>query len=499
MALLEGDLFKPFVRECNDISAVERLFANEPFRSAFLHEHGFVPPLARFVPPTGEIVPRYEVLPSLSDGYGLTALAKALSAGDPVGADSLLSRFQSNYIAVQHAKHHVAKRRLRRFTAPTVRAFRSLRGESSRKTVLFLTGPSAFSGGEAMLCILCEHLDRERYHRVAVVGMEGHLAQRLRRCCADVIIPESEFATATSSNISMFLDLFERTNVDILHLNHFDCPSAIAAARLAGIPVVVHVRTFAAPDAVQVIREADRVLVVSDAVRRHLIRLGVPEGLVRVVYDGVEWPVEPISAESRGSLSRVLMIAALWPPKRHDLLIAAAPIILHEYPNTRFTIIGEPVDPVYVDGLQQMVRDLDLGDHVEFLGFRTDVDAIQRNSNLLVLCSDREPLSLAVIQSLAIGLPVVSVNSGGMSEIIRNEETGLLVDERRPEALAHAILRLLSSPALRAKVSHNGRAEIANKFAVAGHVEAVIRVYSELLREEEVIASYFPAQNSCLG
>ncbi|HSR41280.1 MAG TPA: glycosyltransferase family 4 protein, partial [Longimicrobiales bacterium] len=114
----------------------------------------------------------------------------------------------------------------------------------------------------------------------------------------------------------------------------------------------------------------------------------------------------------------------------------------------RFVVAGDTEHPLYGD-LLRLRRGLGLDDRVTFVGFQTDVPAFLRTLDVLLVTSSSEGFSLATVQAMAAGVPVVATRCGGPEEIIEHRETGLLADVGDPEALADAVLELAGDPGLR--------------------------------------------------
>jgi glycosyltransferase involved in cell wall biosynthesis len=107
---------------------------------------------------------------------------------------------------------------------------------------------------------------------------------------------------------------------------------------------------------------------------------------------------------------------------------------------------------------------------VRFLGWRTDPSALYRAADVCVFPSRYEPLGNVVIQAWAHGLPVVAAESQGPKALIEAGEDGLLVPVDDPEALAHAVRRLLDAPDLRRGFAAKGLARVAAEFSQAAVV-----------------------------
>lgn len=207
----------------------------------------------------------------------------------------------------------------------------------------------------------------------------------------------------------------------------------------------------------------DRLLAVAPAAQDKIsvIPMGVPPGHPGV--PGKERPGHP------GSDPVILSVGRLIRWKGFSFLIAAMPSVIERYPDARLVIAGDGPDRLL---LGEQVRELGLERHVRFTGHlpRTDLDDLFRSATVFVLPSitlgtDTEGLGVVLLEAMAAGCPVVATNTGGIPDIITDGETGFLVPEQDPRALAGAIVRLLSDGKLRDTIGMNGLIRAAEKFS----------------------------------
>jgi glycosyltransferase involved in cell wall biosynthesis len=116
--------------------------------------------------------------------------------------------------------------------------------------------------------------------------------------------------------------------------------------------------------------------------------------------------------------------------------------------------------------LADEVARLGLESTVELLGTRTDVAELLAGADVFVLSSDSEGLPMSVLEAMAAGLPVVASAVGGVPEAVRDGETGTLVPPGDSAALAHALRRLVSDPALRDRLGEAGRRRVEREFSL---------------------------------
>lgn len=201
-----------------------------------------------------------------------------------------------------------------------------------------------------------------------------------------------------------------------------------------------------------------------------------------VIYNGLD--LEEIDAvpQKRDLLHKELslrtnspiigMIAHFYPSRKgmdikgHKVFIRAAEKVLENFKNAHFVIVGtDKLGGNYKSQVQEYVQRLGLDNRVHFLGLRDDIPNILDSLRCLVLPSTvREGFGMVLIEAMARGIPVIGSNIGGIPEVIKDGETGLLVPPGDPDALAEAISFILSNPGKAKKMGIAGRRRVEENF-----------------------------------
>lgn len=235
-------------------------------------------------------------------------------------------------------------------------------------------------------------------------------------------------------------------------------------------------------------RAATAVVVVSDYLKRVLADAGFPtEKMVRI-YNGVDLDRFARRAEGRlraelgfpDNVKLIGMVANLRQSKGYEYLVQAARQVTDCIPEARFVAVGEREERI-AKQLACLLRQLGLEDRFVFLGFRADVPEILSDLDVFVLSSTSEGLSIATIEAMAAGKPVVVTRSGGPQEVVEDRRTGLLVPPADPQALASRICELLQNPGLAATLSRNARAEAESKFSLTTMISEYASLYERCL------------------
>jgi len=236
---------------------------------------------------------------------------------------------------------------------------------------------------------------------------------------------------------------------------------------------------------------------ISEDVRRNLIFCKIPVKKIRVIYNGVN--LEEIDKKNvdKGYLHRELglddatqlvgMIAHFYPDvKGHDIFLEAARLLIEsigKHKKVHFALVGTDF---FRGNYSQLMKDyavkLGISDSVSFLGMRNDIFSIIDSFSVLALPSKvREGFGLVLTEAMARKIPVVGSRIGGIPEVIKDKETGLLVEPNNPNSLSNAIIKILANPDIAKRMGEAGRCRVEEKFSskvVARNYEAL---FCELL------------------
>lgn len=173
----------------------------------------------------------------------------------------------------------------------------------------------------------------------------------------------------------------------------------------------------------------------------------------------------------------LLGVGRFEPAKDHANMLTAFCLVVEQRPDALLVLIGQ-------GRLESTIREhadvLGVGEHVVFLGKRDDVSAVMNAADVYLMSSAWEGLPLVLLEAAAVGLPIVATDVGGNAEVVIDGESGLLVPPADPEALAHALLRMLSLPAgTRERWGQTGRAHVERAFGI----EQIIARWEALYRE----------------
>ena len=233
-------------------------------------------------------------------------------------------------------------------------------------------------------------------------------------------------------------------------------------------------------------RQVDCFICISEMIRSMLIGDGVPADRTAVVHSGIDVdrvasaPAVNVHAEFWLPTHAPVVgnVAALAAHKGQRYLIDAAPFVLRELPDARFLIVGQGELEL---ALQKQITNRHLAKHVILAGFRPDALSLHKGFDVFVMSSVTEGLGTSLLDAMASARPVVATRTGGIPEVVEDGETGLLVPPRNPQALAHAIVRLLRNEPLRQRMAAAGLARVRAHFSAERMVEQTLDVYARLV------------------
>jgi glycosyltransferase involved in cell wall biosynthesis len=361
-------------------------------------------------------------------------------------------------------------------------------------TLYFITELST-GGAQVALLRLLKRLDRECFSPTVacLYNGDGAVAQEIRALSIDVF----DAVMRHKADLFALLRLYRhirRTRPTILHtsLFHANLPGRVLG-RLAGVPIVIcSERTMAMESEWRyrlnrwTIALVDRVVAVSANVRDFCVSyIRLPAEKLVVIYNGVDLPDSPASREqARADLGLPLedlvvgTVSRLDPVKGVDVLIHT----LTQLSDTILVVIGDGPERAV---LETLADDLGVADRIHWAGHRRDVPNLLPAFDLFVQPSLHEGLPNAVLEAMAVGLPVIATAVGGTPEIVVDGVTGLLVPPHDPDVLAKTIVHLLHDLDLRRKMGRAGRERARRGFSLERMVGQTQALYEHLLRERQ--------------
>jgi glycosyltransferase involved in cell wall biosynthesis len=369
------------------------------------------------------------------------------------------------------------------------------------RSTFFYTDSRVLGGAENAMFMLLESLDRGEWQPTLLLD-DAPGVEPLAARAAALGVPLRRLAPLPlgltgARRVPALARLLRRERPAVFHAHMSSpvaCKWALAAAVLARVPAVlgtVQVGEYEPPDHSAhwqlrlLARGVGRYFAVSRAIAVELVeRLDWPAEKIEVLYNAVD--AERVAASAPpglreelgggGGRQLVLTPARLHAQKGHATLLEAAARV----PDAVFVLAGDGPER---ESLEALAQQLGVSDRVRFLGRREDVPELLAACDVFALPSLYEGSSLAVLEAMAAGIPIVSSAIGGTDELIENGRSGLLAPPGDAEALAAALRRALGEPALRKEMATRARERIESGLRREQVASRVMDVYGELVGE----------------
>lgn len=358
-----------------------------------------------------------------------------------------------------------------------------------RKTIAYFLGTyEDWGGASRALLNFVRGIDRTRFRPLVILTREGTLSAQLSSEGIDWAIWENRDSSKNILAYGWFVfqayRLLRRCGVDLIHMN---CgatgwkPAEIPAARLARIPLINHMHiTVDKPS--PFVRYSSAIIAVSEYIARHSQTYGVPTHAIHNISHLERFAHgQDIRAELGYGPEHVLTVymGQMIRQKGIEMLIEA----FRQVPNgnARLILAGgiRKTDGAYTE---DEVRSLVARDpRIRYLGFRTDAENLYRTADIMVMPSQwEEPCAMILFEAAAAGKPLIATATGGTPEILRDGETGYLIDRTDTQSLAHHLQRLIDDPQLRHRLGQQAAKVAQNEYA-RGPIEKAQRLYDSLL------------------
>ena len=363
-------------------------------------------------------------------------------------------------------------------------------------------------GGAQQNTLYCvEHHDRGRF-AVGLWAGEGGRLDAQARAFRDVdvrIVPWIVHPIAPLRDAAAVWRLASMLHdVDLLH-THSSKAGILgrAAARLAGVPGVVHTVHGWSFNAAQprlarrayveaeraAARVTDRIVCVCRADRDRGLASGIGHSSqYRIVRSGIESSLYAATEEARARARQAIGAApgevvvgsiANFKPQKGPLdFVEAARLARARDPRLRFVVAG---DGELRPAVESAIARSGLAGCVQLLGWRDDVPQLLAGLDVFLLTSLFEGLPRTVLQAMAASVPVVATDTGGVAEVVVDGETGRLVPPGDPAAAAAAIVALAADPGLRARLAAEARSRLTEEFDIRFMVRDLEDLYDDVL------------------
>ena len=367
--------------------------------------------------------------------------------------------------------------------------------------LMYLIAPSSYAGAERVVASIVRNLDREKYE--ITVGMfmnplrpANDFLRDIERTGCRVMVIELR-RVFEWRQFRELLDVLSEGRIQILHTHSYrsDILGLLAAKRL-GMPIVttlhgwhpqgakMHLYAFCERMA---FKYFDRIIVVSEELRRRMVSFGIPAERLRKIRNAIDTGAysmnHPTNAfrEEYGignDTKLVGTIGRLSPEKGLGDFLIAGRHVLRQQPQVKFVIAGDGPEK---KPLKEMAEELGIENHVIFCGHRRDVATIYNALDIFVLSSFTEGLPIALLEAAFYAKPIIATSVGGIPEVIENNKTGILVSAHDPIQLGDRISELLSDGGRAKTLGVAAKCRIESEFDCKSWIRAIDDLYEEVL------------------
>ena len=354
-------------------------------------------------------------------------------------------------------------------------------------TVLHIDFEKTWRGGQQQLFWLVEGLSKKGHKNFVVCRPESALQKKLAESNSDFFSVNMLFELDPLA-IYKTSKIINKIKPDVVHLHSAHAHAiGLLASKISKhkSKIVSSRRVDFHIKSKRKYAGVDRIIAISEGVKKVLLADGIDGKKISVVHSGVDLSrFENVNGDYlygelkiKKGAKIVGIVASLAPHKDHENFLKAAVLIKKEIPDVKFLIVGAGG---LKDKLMKLVERLGVRDFVSFTGFRKDVPQLLTVFDVFVLSSYLEGLCTSVIDASASGVPVVATDVGGVGEIISNGVNGILVPPGNPEALAAAVASVLKNENIGKKFADAGRIK-SKEFSKEKMAAGTEKVYSELI------------------
>jgi len=386
------------------------------------------------------------------------------------------------------------------------------------KKLLYLHSSNELYGADVVLLTLLRELDRDRFSPLVIlpcdVPYEGLLSQELDKSGIPYRIRNNavlrrmyfgplgimKYMIRLMRSTAWLVRLIRQERIELVHSNTSAVLAGALAAKITGTPHVWHVHEIITKPwflwrviSRLVYSLSDRVVAVSGPVAEHLAK-AVPaiKRKTIVIHNGIDLSAFGPDIDGRGvrrefgvSSSEVLvgMVARVSHWKGQEHLVEAAARVADHCAEARFILVGGtfPGQEYRVDRLHAMIKSLGLQGRVTISGFRRDIPQVWAACDVMVSPSIQpDPFPTSVLEAMASAKPVVGTAHGGLTEMVVDGVTGLLVPPDDVEALVEALIAVIENEDKRKAMGVAGRERAEKCFSIARFVGSFEELYSSM-------------------
>lgn len=318
-------------------------------------------------------------------------------------------------------------------------------------SILHLDSEISWRGGQQQASYLHSGLIQSNINSFVLCKYGSELSKHFenQKIIYDTLPLSSEFDLASSFKIARFA---RRQKIDVIHCHDSHSHSlGLLSKYFYNKPALITTRRVLFKIQKNFLSKKkyssdklDRIVCVSEAIKNVMLSDGIKESKLSVINDGIDLSKFNNSSKDKliheyGITPKSIIIgtiAAFTQEKDYPNLLSAAKIVIENTPQCIFMALGEGDD---LEKIQKLAVQYGISENFVFTGFKNNVGDYLKLFDIFVLNSKSEGLGSSILDAMAVGLPIVATNVGGIPEIVDDRFNGLLVESGNPESLAKAI------------------------------------------------------------
>jgi glycosyltransferase involved in cell wall biosynthesis len=363
------------------------------------------------------------------------------------------------------------------------------------------SAPRTWSSQEDRHLAICQALAARGSHAVLVFASELPAAIEKRFTDGGVSIAIVNYSKGPAHYYKELKKLIEKNSIDCVHIIFFDYFRAIGwLSRFGGVKSVIYEMqnggVFKATSWKRKLIHArnrimtapfGRIIAISEFIKGQLAEGGVPKEKITVRHLGVDterFKPDPsqrakFAAEFSIGPDEIVLstVSYLRPIKSPEVIVEAVGVLAKRNVPVRLFVAG---DGEMLEELKQLSSKLGVAERIHWLGLVPDPMSLLQASDLFLLATVGEAFGLVLAESMACGVPVVGSRAGAIPEVVKDGETGLLVNPRDAVALADGIEKLGRDKSLRQQMSKASIERVRDNFTMDKTVQETLKVYDTL-------------------
>lgn len=386
---------------------------------------------------------------------------------------------------------------------------------SKKYKVLHLITRLCVGGAQKNTLLTAHMMDKNKWDVMLAAGSvddhEGSMENEIPLEIPYVKFPELQRELHPAKDFKTLWKLYafmRREKFDVVH-THISKTGILGriAAKLAKVPVIVHTPHghvfhsyygFAKTSLFKILEKSaaritDKIIALTEQEMNEHLELGIGNGKqFAVIQSGIEFeqfealehdPSRAATREQWGLTKEHIVIgtvARLVPVKGHEYLIQAIPEIIKNYPQARFLFVG---DGERKDELLALAKKLGVESYVILTGFQPFVPPFYALMDIFALPSLNEGMGRVILEAMSCSVPVVATSVGGILNLVKHEENGLLVPPKNPSAFANAICGMIENREKSKRLAENAKQNLPS-FSAENMIRKIEALYEDALKEK---------------